>query len=689
MNRCSIDRIRNVALVGHGGSGKTTLAEALLYEAGCIKRRGSVDDGNSVCDHDPEEIRRQISISSALAPIDWRGGRINLVDTPGYFDFVGEVCGSLRCVEGAIFVVCAASGVEVGTEITSRMADERELPRVLFINKMERENADFQKTLEQLQSLYGQRVVPLQLPIGAGDSFRGYVDLLRARAYVWDHDAMTETDIPADMADEVEAARLGLIEAAAATDDELTLKFLEDEPLTAEEVVSGLAQGTRVGEIVPVLCGAAPQGIGALALLESIQTLLPAPTAGFTTHEGGKDAELTPANDGPLVAQVFKTMADPYVGKMSILRVYSGLLASDSTVRNSSRGEEERIGQLVRLRGKEQIPVSEVGPGDIVAVTKLQATQTGDTLTSKESLIVLPTIDFPEPTLTMAVHPKAKGDEEKIGSGLARLVEEDPTIRTERNLVTKQNLVSGMGEMHLEVVTARLAKKFGVEVELTTPKVPYRETIKGVASADYKHKKQSGGRGQYGHVVIEIEPLPGDSEEGFDFVDKIFGGAVPRQYIPAVEKGIRDTLSEGVYAGYPVVNVRVTLLDGSSHSVDSSEMAFKLAASMAFKKAFMEAQPVLLEPVLDVVATVPEAYMGDVIGDLNKKRGRILGMEPNGDMQVVRAQVPQAEMFRFAIDLRSMTQGRGSFTTSFAQYEEVPTQLADQVIHANPAAQAS
>lgn len=688
MNVYSTSMLRNVALIGHGTSGKTSLSEALVFAAKGSKRRGSVTDGNTVSDFDPEEIKRQISINTSVIPCEWKGYKVNVLDTPGYFDFVGEVMASLQSVEGAITVLCAASGLEVGAELTWHNAEKFGVAQMVFVNKMDRENANFAKTLEQMQSHFGNSVVPLQLPIGAADSFKGLVDLISMKAYVWENGKAVEQPIPDDMADEAEAARAVLVEAAASADDELTMKFLGDEPLTDEEVSHGLRLAVKERAVIPVLVGSALKDIGISQLLDAITAYMPsAEEATVTaTDSSGEIIEIFPGKTQNLVARVFKTLADPYVGRMNLFRVYAGTLKSDSTVYNVTRQREERVGQLFFLRGKEQIPTDQVGPGDIGVIAKLQETQTGDSLTTREKALSLPSLELPPPTVTMAARPTEKGDEDKVYSGLSKLIEEDPTLHLERHKVTGENLVSGLGELHLEVMSARLQKKYGANVELDVPRVPYKETLRKKANAEYRHKKQTGGRGQYGHVIIDVEPLY-DGE--FEFVDKIFGGAVPKQYIPAVEKGILETMEEGVLAGYPVVGVRVTLLDGSYHSVDSSEHAFKLAASMAFKKAFMEADPVLLEPIVNMEILVPEANMGDVMSDLNKKRGRILGMEPVGKMQLIRAQVPQSEVFRYGIDLRSMTQGRGTFTTEFAAYEEVPTMIQEKVIEESKADRAS
>ncbi|NLM39650.1 MAG: elongation factor G [Firmicutes bacterium] len=677
MKNYGAEFLRNVALMAHGGAGKTSLAEAMLFASKATSRLGRVDDGTSIMDYDPEEVRRQISINTSLAPIEWKNHKVNILDTPGYFDFAGDVVAAARVADSALIVVCASSGVEVGTEKAWDYADAEQLPRTVFINKMDRENANFDRVVEQLRDFFGPQVVPVQLPIGSAETFSGIVDLTKMKAFDKTGKAM---DIPADMQDAVEAARDALMEAVSVTDDELMMKYLEGEPLTDDEIVKALRIGTQSGDVIPVLCGSASQNIGIDLLLDHLVGCAPSPV-GREVPGTLKDEEVTvSSSDNALCALVFKTMADPYVGKLTLFRVFSGTIKSDSTVFNSRTGRDERIGQLFVIKGKEQIAVSELGAGDIGAVAKLQDVTTNDTLTSKDRPVKLVPIAFPSPSMTMAVAPKAQGDEDKIGSGLARLSEEDPTFKVEKSFETGQTLISGMGDLHLEIMCNRLKSKFGVEVELTTPMVPYREAIRGRAKVEGKHKKQSGGRGQYGHVWLELEPAAPDQEERLVFVDAIFGGAVPRQYIPAVEKGLWEILDEGVLAGYPVEKIKVTLFDGSYHAVDSSEMAFKIATHMAFKKGFMEANPILLEPIMNVEVRVPEAFMGDVMGDMNKRRGRILGMEPDGKHQVIKAQVPMAEMFRYAIDLRSMTQGRGSFGIKFSHYEEVPAQIAEQIV---------
>lgn len=681
MKEYGTEFLRNVALLGHGGTGKTSLAEAMLFVAKAINRLGRVDDGTTVMDFDPEETRRQISINTALAPAEWKNHKINILDTPGYFDFVGDVIAALTVADSALVVVCASSGVEVGTEKSWTYLEDRGMPRTVFVNKMDRENANFGKVVEQLRSFFGPKLVPVQLPIGEADSFRGIVDLVAMKAYIKDGDSIKEAPIPEDMQAQVEAAREEMIEAASVADEDLMMKYLEGEALTDAEIEQAVRLGTQTGELVPILCGSAQSTLGISLLNDHIVQCMPSPANRTVSGTNAQGEEITISASNPeLAALVYKTMADPYVGKLTLFRVFSGTMRSDSTCFNVRTGRDERVGQLFLIKGKEQIPVSKIGPGDLGAVAKLQETTTNDTLTTKEAKISVKPVEFPKPNMTLAIQPKSKGDEDKIASALGRLSEEDPTIRVERRTDTGQNLIHGMGDVHIEILTSRLQKKFGVEVELSTPVVPYRETIRGRAKAEGKHKKQTGGRGQYGHVWLEISPADPDAEDRLVFVDDIFGGAVPRNYIPAVEKGLREILDDGPLAGYPVEGVRVSLFDGSYHPVDSSEMAFKIAAGLAFRKGFLDANPVLLEPIMNVEITVPEAFMGDVMGDLNKKRGRILGMEPRGGLQVIKAQVPMAEMFKYAIDLRSMTQGRGSFTSEFSHYEEVPAQIAEQVI---------
>ncbi|ABY92131.1 elongation factor G [Thermoanaerobacter sp. X514] len=662
------NQIRNVGLVSHGGAGKTTLTEAFLFNTKVIDRMGRVENGTTVSDYDTEEIARQISISTSVIPVEWREYKINILDMPGYFDFFGEVVSGLRVVDSVIIPVCAASGVEVGTEKVFSLAQKNKLPIIFFINKMDRENADYFKTLNQLREKFSNKVIPLTFPIGSEQSFKGYVDVLTQKAYVYDEKGVKETEVPADLMDKVLSAKEELIENIAENDETLMEKYFGGEEFTQEEMKEGIKNSIRIGELMPVLCGSSLKNIGADKLLDAIVEFLPSPL----DIEREKVSE-----NGPVAAFVFKTIADPYVGRLSIFKVVSGALTSDSMLLNSNKQMQEKISQLYILRGKKQMPVSKLVAGDIGAVAKLQYTMTGDTLCDTSKLVTLAPIDFPQPTLSLAIEPKSKGDEEKISNGLQRLQEEDPTFKVEKNLETGQMIVYGMGEQHIEVISKKLMNKFGVECTLTDPIVPYRETIKGKVKVEGKHKKQTGGHGQYGHVWIEFEPNP-NSE--FEFEDKIFGGAVPKQYIPAVEKGLRESMKEGVLARYPVVNIKATLVDGSYHPVDSSEMAFKIAASLAFKKGMEQANPVLLEPIMRVEVVVPEEYMGDIIGDLNKRRGRILGMESKDNLEVITAEVPLAEMNRYATDLRSLTQARGDFKMTFARYEEAPPNVAQKII---------
>jgi len=680
MKKYGIEAIRNVGLVGHGGSGKTSLAEALLYASGAIDRLGRVEDGTSTTDYDPDEIKRKISINTALAPCEWDGRKINLLDTPGYPDFVGDVMGALRVVEGALIVLDAVSGIEVGTETAWDCATRGGLARVFFVNKMERENADFFRVLEQLRSTFGRSVVPVELPIGSQDAFRGIVDLIGMKAYVWHDGKPQAADIPADLQAQVEQHRESLVEAVAETDDELTMKYLDGQELTTDEINRGLEIALRESKLVPVLCGSAARQIGVSTLLDFVGRAFPSPAAVGPAKGANPagSAEESRSPDGPFSALVFKTMADPYVGKLTYFRVYSGTFKSDSSIYNSSKGRDERVGQVYFLRGKQQEATSEVGAGDIGAVAKLAETGTGDTLCDKAKPIVYPPIEFPQPVYSLSIRAKTKADEDKLGPALSKLADEDPTFRTHREQSTSQTLISGLGDTHLDIVTDRLKRKFGVEVEGELPKVPYRETITTTAEAQGRHKKQTGGRGQFGDAWIRTEPLP--REAGYEFVDKVVGGAIPKQYIPSVDKGVQEAMSRGIIAGYPVVDLRVTVYDGSFHTVDSSDIAFQLAGIAAFQTAVQKANPVLIEPVISVEVVVPEEYMGDVIGDLNGKRGRIMGMEPiGGGKQQIRATVPQAEMLRYAIDLRSIAHGRGTFKAEFSHYEEVPAHIAQQI----------
>ncbi len=615
-----------------------------------------------------------------MAPVEWKDCRLNFIDTPGYFDFVGEVIGSLRVVETGLVTLCAVSGVEVGTEKVWDLANKKTLPRIIFMNKLDRENANFAKTLAEAKDHFGPNVIPVQLPIGSEEDFQGIIDILQMKAIVYSGDKFHAADIPDNLKSEAEKYREQLVEIAAETDDELTLKYLEGEELTNAEISKGVQQAVGAAKLFPLLCGSAVKGIGIPQLLDFLVFAAPVPAdKALALDAEGKTIEIPAGAKEPFRALVFKTMADPFVGKVSFFRVYSGELASDTQAVNLNKAKTERVGQLFLFRGKSQIPITKAIAGDIAAVAKLQDTNTGDTLGDKDNKYLMKGIDYPVPMASFAVEPRSKNDEEKVGAGLAKFLEEDPTFKVERNIETKQTLLYGMGDTHLEIIVSRLAKKFGVDVDLTKPRIAYKETIKGSAEVEGKHKKQSGGRGQYGHVKINFEPLP--RGEQFEFVDKIFGGSVPRNYIPAVEKGLIEAMEEGVLAGFPAVDIRAILLDGSYHNVDSSEMAFKIAASLAYKKGMQEAKPILLEPIYNVEVRVPDNFMGDIMGDMPSRRGRVAGMDPQEDgTQIIRAQVPLAEMYGYSVDLRSMTQGRGEFSMEYSHYEEVPANIAEKII---------
>ncbi len=677
MKQYGLENIRNIAFLSHAGAGKTSTAEAILFSAGAIKRLGKVDDGSSASDYDPDEIKRKISINLALLPCEWQDKKINIIDTPGYSDFVGEVKASMRVTEGAVIIVCAASGVEVGAEQSWNYCHEADLPRLIFVNKMDRENADFTRTVTEIQSRFGNKCLPVQLPIGAQSSFQGIVDLLTMKSHTGT--PPEEGEVPPDLADTAASLREKLVEAIAETDDALIEKYLGGEELTLDELRHGLRQATVSGSVVPILAGSALQGVGINRLLDAFSEYLPSPAdREISLAADSKLTELKPAPDGPLAALVFKTTADPYVGKLTYFRVYSGTVSSNSHVWNAAREEDERIGQLFMLRGKTQETVPQVVAGDIGAVAKLTVTATGDTLCQPDKPVKIAPIQFPAPIFSEAVYPKTKADLDKLGSSIARLVEEDPTLIHRRDADTHETILSGMGDTQLAVAADKMARKFGVGVELKTPKVPYKETITAPAKAEYKHKKQSGGHGQYGHVRLALEPLPRGT--GNEFAEKVVGGSVPKNYIPAVEKGFNEAVLDGVLAHCPVVDVRATLYDGSFHPVDSSEICFKIAGSQAMKKGLSQGQPILLEPIMSITITVPGDMTGDIIGDLNTKRAHVQGMNPSGDINIIEAQVPLAEVLRYAIDLKSMTQGRGTFTMEFDHYKEVPAHVTQKIV---------
>lgn len=662
MKGYTAEQIRNVAVVAHGGAGKTTLVEAMLYNTGAITRFGRVEDGTTTADYHPEEIKRKFTIHTSVVPCEWQGRKINLLDTPGYADFIADVKGALRVTEAALFVVCAVAGVEVQTEVIWDYADEAGMPRLVFVNKLDRENANFDRVLANLKDKFQANFVPFTLPVGAAETFEGVVDVIGGRALIRKNGSVEAQDIPGILAETAAKIKEQIIEAAAEANDDLLTKYLEGEPLTDEEIRTGLREAFAARKFIPVLCGSAVKNIGVELLMQTILGYVPAPNG---------------EEDAPLSAIVFKTLADPYVGKMNFVRVFTGVLSTDTALYNSTKEKAEKVGQVFYVRGKNQQPTEFVPAGDIAVLSKLQETGTGDTLCTKEHPIKLEGIEFPEPTLSVAIAPQSKGDEDKLSNAIGRLLEEEPTVRVTKNTETKETILTAMGEMQMDIIQERLKKKYGVDVVMKPPKTPYRETIRTSVKVEGKYKKQTGGRGQYGHVWLRLEPYP---EGDFKFGEEIFGGAVPSQYFPAVEKGVREAMMEGVLAGYPVTGVSVVLYDGSYHPVDSSELAFKIAASMAFKKGMEQAKPVLLEPIMSVEVLVPENFMGDVISDLNTKRGRILGMEPAGKLTRIRALVPLAELTRYAVDLKALTQGRGSFRMEFSSYEEVPAKLAEEII---------
>jgi elongation factor G len=668
------EQIRNVALISHVGAGKTSFVDAALYDSGAVTRQGRVDEGSSISDYDPDELKRHMSLNVKALPVEWKNHKINFIDTPGYADFVGEVKAGLRVADSALVVVTAEKGVEVGTELTWQYADERHLPRMVLINKLDRENTSFDQALESLRNHFGIKVVPLQLPIGEQAAFRGVVDLVSQKAYTFEGgNKVQEIAVPADLKERISTFRTQLIESAVESDDTLMEKFLEDEELSDEEIVSVVKKGTHSGQLIPVLCAAASKNIGVQTALDAIVEYLPSPLE--TLPEDAQDFGDT------LSLFVFKTAA-AQVGTVSTFRVYSGTLKSDTHAYNVRTRADERMAQLVTPRGKTQESVAEIPAGDIGAVAKLSNTHAGDTLVgSKDVTDALAPINFPDPCYTVAVFPKSQADLDKMSNALSRAAEEDRTLRVTRDPETAEVLMSGMGESHIQIVIEGIKRKYGVDLEVRDPRISYRETIRKKARANGRHKRQSGGHGQFGDVWLEIEPLPRDGEETFVFEDKIVGGVVPGQYIPGVEKGVRDSLKRGFISGNPMVYIKVALVDGKYHPVDSSAQSFEIAASLGMQEAVPQASPTILEPIMTVTITVPENNMGDVMSDINTKRGRVLGMASVGNgMQQITANVPQAEMLHYATDLRSITQGRGSFTMEFYQYEEVPANIQQELI---------
>ena len=663
------DAIRNVGLFGHGGAGKTSLTEALLFHAGAVSRMGRVDEGSTTTDYDPDEVKRGMSVSASLAPLEWRDAKINCIDAPGYADFLGEVVQAMRVVDCAIILVDGVAGMQVGTDSAWRNADAQGLPRIIFVNKIERENAEFGHVFEALRSRHGTGVVACTLPVGSESGFRGVLDVVAQRAILDEHGDV-ET-VPAELESELGRYREMLVESVAELDDDLLTRYLEEGDLSEEEIRAGLRRGLAEGRIIPVLAGSALQARGIRSLLDALVDYAPAASSAHVRAETSSAVQGT-------AALVFKTVSDPFIGRLSFLRSYSGDVRSDSHLWNTSSQKEERIGQVFCMRGKHQEPVPAIGLGDIGVVAKLSDTRTGDTLTQREHPAALERIRFPEPLYSAAVEPKAKTDLEKLSPSLTRMVEEDPSLSVHRDSATGQTILSGLGESHLEIACERMQRKFGVSVTLAPPRVPYRETIRGSAKAEGRYVRQTGGHGQYGVCWIEVEPLP--RGEGFQFVDRIVGGVVSHGYRPAVEKGIREAMEEGVLAGYPVVDFRATLYDGKEHPVDSSEMAFKIAGSIAFKKAATDAGLELLEPIAEVEISVPDEFTGDVMGDLNTKRAQVHGMNPEGGTTTISAHVPQAEILRYATDLRALTQGRGTYSMRFSHYQEVPAHVAQQLV---------
>ena len=672
MSDITTERLRNIVLLSHSGAGKTILAEALLNAAGVTSRTGTIEEGNTASDYEPEEARRQSSVQLSVLPCPWRGHKINVIDTPGYADFRGETISGVRVADGAVIVVSAPADIEVGTRQMWQLASDRELKKMVFVNKMNRENADFQRVMDSISEAFGKSCIPITVPLGAEADFSGVVDLLDP-----------SVEVPESVKGQIEAARERLTEAVAETDDDLTMKYLEGETLTQEELTNGLKKAVASGVIVPVLAGAATSGAGVKELMDAVVDYMPSPAdvepASATESSSEKELSLACDSGGPLAALAFKTSADPFVGKLSYFRVYSGTLSSDSQVLNFDSGQVERVGQLYQMTGKAQEGVPRLVAGDIGVVAKLSSVMTGNTLCANDHPVTLPSMEFPRPVYQMAASPKSKADVDKMNSSLARISEEDPSLAVDREPDTLEVLLGGLGDTHVEVAVEKMKRKFGVDIALKVPKVPYKETIGTPTKVEYKHKKQSGGHGQYGHVWLEIEPMSKGS--GFEFASAIVGGVVPREYIPAVHKGVQKALGDGVVAGFPIVDLKATLVDGSYHSVDSSGVAFEIAARQALIKGVQQATPVLLEPIMHAEVTVPEGFTGEVIGDLNSKRGQILGMTPLGDgTTLVDSEVPQAEMLRYATELRSITQGLGSFTIEFGRYEVVPQHLVERVV---------
>ncbi len=682
MNSYTMENIRNIAVMGHGKCGKSSIIEAMLYNSGAINRIGKNSEGTLASDFDIEETKRQMSISTSIAPVVWKETKLNMIDTPGYFDFVGEVKEGIRAADSALIVLSGRSGVSVGTEQTFRFARQKGVPIVFFVNKIDDPRGNYQRTLEEMKEKFGKAITPFVYPIREGDEFKGFVDIVDMTARRYEGADRVDIPVPDGMAETIAPLRDMIMEAIAETDDALMNKYFNGEEFTFDEIKQAIRKGVKDGSIYPVYCGSGMNNIGIRSLMDGMAKYLPAPneiTEVAHDSKTGEPVEVVQEVSDTTSAIVFKTVADPYVGKMSFFRVYSGSVRADSVLYNANKDVKERIGKIYFMCGKKQIETKSVEAGDIGIVTKLENTSTGDTLCEENKNIILTGIEFPQPTLAMAVEAVKKGDEEKIVSGLSKLTEEDLTFSIGSDSETKETIINGQGEQHIDVIVSKLKTKYGVEVKLSAPTVPYRETIRAKVKVEGKHKKQSGGHGQYGHVWIEFEP---GVTEDMTFEEKVFGGSVPKNYFPAVEKGLRDACKHGVLAGYPVVNLKATLLDGSYHPVDSSEMAFKTAAQLAYREGLKQANPVILEPIGYLRAYVPESIMGDVIGDINKRRGRIMGMgeSERENLNLVEAEVPVSEMFKYSTDLRSMSQGRGSFEFEFVRYEPAPQQIADAVI---------
>lgn len=685
MKEYTVDKIRNVGLVSHGGVGKTSLAEAILFSGGETNRLGTIDDGTTISDYSSDEIDRKISISTSLLHLGWKNHKVNVLDTPGYSDFVGEVIAAYQVCDAAIVLLNGVAGIEVGTETVFRLAEQKNIPRVFFVNRTDKENADFNKVLEMAKSRFGNAVVALQFPVNEGEAFDSIVDLVKMKLLTFEKNKsgkFTEEPIPGNLADRAAEMRTALMETISENDEELLNVFCETGELSDEQLKQGLRNELVKGNIFPMVCGAATANIGVHQLLDLVVNACPSPLDRPKIEgvkSGTADKVTREINAGaPTAALVFKTVSEPHVGELSFIRVFSGTVRTGNELLNATKDATEKIGQIYLMNGKNRKEIGQVAVGDIGAIVKLRGTSTGDTLCDKAQPILLPEIKFPEPVIRVAVAPKAKGDEDKISTGLHTIQDEDPTFKVVIDPELKQTIIHGQGEMHLDIIIKRLKEKYGVEVDVVEPKIPYRETIKGAAEGAHKYKKQSGGRGQYGDVSLKLEPM--GRSEGYEFVDAVVGGVIPGKYIPAVEKGIREAMTSGVLAGYPVVDIKVTLYYGSYHSVDSSDMAFKIAGSMCFKKLFKEAKPILLEPIYDIEVNVPEEYMGDVMGDISSRRGKIQGMDAEGPFQIIKAKVPLGELYKYSTTLRSLTQGRGVHRRKFSHYEEVPKEAADKII---------